>query len=217
VDQGIRPILLDESPRIGGRIYQQAPAAPGFSRGNKALYGFEAEKAKDLYVTFERLRARIDYRPNALVFDAIDNDLHVLIDGRIETHTFDALILATGAMDRIIPFPGWTRPGVFALGAAQIALKHQGCAIGKRVLFIGAGPLLYLVAYQYAKAGAKVAAVVSTAPWQNLLMAAPDLIRQPVTAGKGAYYLAWLLKQRIPVLAGWRPKRIVGAERIQGI
>lgn len=217
VDQAVRPILLDEAPQIGGRIYQQAPAAPGFARGAKALYGFEAEKAKGLYATFERLRARIDYRPNALAFDVIDNDLHVLIDGRIETLPFDALILATGAMDRVIPFPGWTKPGVFALGAAQIALKHQGCAIGKRVAFLGAGPLLYLVAYQYTKAGAEVAAVVSTAPWSNLLMATPDLIRQPATAAKGAYYLGWLLKQRIPVLAGWRPKRVVGEDQIQGI
>ena len=60
------------------------------------------------------------------------------------------------------PCPGWTLPGVFTLGGAQVALKFQGCAIGQRVVFIGTGPLLYLVAYQYAKAGVEVAAVLDT-------------------------------------------------------
>ena len=63
-----------------------------------------------------------------------------------------------------MPFPGWTLPGVYTLGGAQIALKSQGCAIGRRCVFVGTGPLLYLVAYQYAKAGAEVAAVLDTAP-----------------------------------------------------
>ena len=67
-----------------------------------------------------------------------------------------ALIVATGATDRVLPLPGWTLPGVYTLGGAQVALKFQGCAIGQRVVFMGTGPLLYLVAYQYAKAGAKI-------------------------------------------------------------
>ena len=65
-------------------------------------------------------------------------------------------------MDRVIPFPGWTLPGVFTMGGAQVALKAQGCAIGDPVVFMGTGPLLYLVAYQYAHAGARVAAVLDT-------------------------------------------------------
>ena len=56
------------------------------------------------------------------------------------------MIVATGATDRVLPFPGWTLPGVYTLGAAQVALKFQGCAIGERVVFAGTGPLLYLVA-----------------------------------------------------------------------
>jgi putative spermidine/putrescine transport system permease protein len=66
---------------------------------------------------------------------------------------YSHLIVATGATDRVLPVPGWTLPGVYTLGGAQVALKFQGCAIGQRVVFMGTGPLLYLVAYQYAKAG----------------------------------------------------------------
>jgi len=76
----------------------------------------------------------------------------------------------------VLPIPGWTLPGVFTLGGAQIALKAQGCAIGRRVVFAGSGPLLYLVAWQYMKAGVEVAAVLDAAPLAakfNLLRALP--------------------------------------------
>ncbi len=60
--------------------------------------------------------------------------------------------------------PGWNLAGCYSLGAAQIALKAQACAIGSRVVFAGTGPLLYLVAAQYPKAGARVEAVLDTSP-----------------------------------------------------
>src|SRR3954468_1357242 len=132
VDHGLAPILLDEAPRIGGRIYQQPPRAAGFRRDAKALYGAEAGKAEKLSADFARIQPQIDYRPGTTVFDISDDRLIALVDGRREEVGFDRLVLATGAMDRIMPLPGWTLPGVYALGGAQIALKHQGCAIGHR-------------------------------------------------------------------------------------
>ena len=53
------------------------------------------------------------------------------------TIDFDALILATGATDRMLPVPGWTLPGVFTLGGAQVLLKEHGCLIGRRIVFCG--------------------------------------------------------------------------------
>src|SRR6202000_762260 len=105
---------------------------------------------------------RIDYRPETLVWNARDRVLDLSGPRGTARLPFDRIVLATGATDRSIPFPGWTLPGVFSLGGAQIALKAQGCAIGRRVVFAGTGPLLPLVAYQYAKAGAECAAVLHT-------------------------------------------------------
>ena len=90
-------------------------------------------------------------------------------------------------------------PGVYTLGAAQIALKHQGCAIGSRVLLAGTGPLLYLVAYQYAKAGAHVAAVLDSAAFADKLAAVPAMLSEPTVLAKGLYYLGWLQTRGIPV------------------
>jgi NADPH-dependent 2,4-dienoyl-CoA reductase/sulfur reductase-like enzyme len=100
------------------------------------------------------------------------------------TQQFDRLILATGAMDRILPFPGWTLPGVFTLGAAQIALKSQGVSIGRQIAFVGGGPLLPLVAHQYAEAGVDIAAVLDVTPFSAKIANFPRLLAQPATLGK---------------------------------
>jgi NADPH-dependent 2,4-dienoyl-CoA reductase/sulfur reductase-like enzyme len=217
VAHGLSPVLLDEAPRAGGRIYQQPPLAAGFRRNAATLYGTEADKAQNLTATFAGIQGEIDYRPGTTVFDISDDRLIALDEGRRVEIGFDRLILATGAMDRIMPLPGWTLPGVYALGAAQIALKHQGCAIGHRVAFLGAGPLLYLAAYQYAKAGANVAAVVTTAPWRGLAANLLGMAAQAKTAAKGAYYLGKLKSWRVPLIAAARPSRILGIDSVSGL
>ena len=122
-DAGLRPVLIDEAPRIGGQIYRQPP--PARQRLPRALYGFEAGKATALFERFAALQGRIDHRPATLVWQIEGRSLHLLHDGRADRLRFDALILATGAAERVLPFPGWTLPGVFTLGAAQVALKAQ--------------------------------------------------------------------------------------------
>ena len=89
-------------------------------------------------------------------------------------------------MDRALPFPGWTLPGVFTLGGAQIALKSQGVSIGRRVAFVGAGPLLPLVAHQYVEAGAQVVAVLDVTPFAREAAATPGARGRTRDARQGA-------------------------------
>ena len=96
-------------------------------------------------------------------------------------------------------------------------MKYQGCAIGERVAFCGSGPLLYLVAYQYAKAGAKVVAVLDSAPFSAQCRALPALLGQPATLAKGVYYRAWLTAHGIPVHQGATLAQIDGEQRVNGI
>src|SRR5260370_25010820 len=124
------------------------------------LYGLEETKADSLHGTFEALRTRIEYRPETLAWNVYDGALHLQHDDRSHSVRFDALILASGATDRIMPLPGWTLPGTYSLGGAQIALKAQACAIRARPVFLGTGPLLYLVAYQDANAGIEARAAL---------------------------------------------------------
>ncbi|KAF1029116.1 MAG: Hydrogen cyanide synthase subunit HcnB [Pseudomonas sp.] len=215
LDHGVTPCLVDESPRGGGQIYRRQPA--NFQRSAKALYGFEAGKANAVHRTMDELAPHIDYRPETLVWNAENGRLDMLNHGRAESLEYTQIIVATGATDRILPVPGWTLPGVYSLGAAQIALKYQGCAIGERVAFCGSGPLLYLVAYQYAKAGAKVVAVLDSAPFSAQCRALPALLGQPATLAKGMYYRAWLAAHGIPVYQGATLAQIHGEQRVSSI
>ncbi|MFL1416360.1 FAD-dependent oxidoreductase [Pseudomonas fildesensis] len=215
LDHGVKPCLVDESLRGGGQIYRRQPL--GFQRTAKQIYGFEASKAEAVHRTMDELAPLIDYRPETLVWNAEDGRLDMLNNGRAESIEYAQIIVATGATDRILPVPGWTLPGVYSLGAAQIALKYQGCAIGERVAFCGSGPLLYLVAYQYAKAGAKVVAVLDSSPFSAQCRALPALFGQPATLAKGLYYRAWLTAHGIPVHQGATLTQIEGEQRVNGI
>ncbi|MDN5005684.1 FAD-dependent oxidoreductase [Bradyrhizobium sp. GCM10027634] len=213
VGAGLRPIVIDEAPDNGGRIYQRQPA--GFHRSARTLYGFEAIKAQAVHDTFDRLRPAIDFRPRTLAWNLRPGVIDTICDGKASAVPFAHTILCTGAMDRVIPLPGWTLPGVFTLGGSQIALKAQGCSIGAQVAFVGTGPLLYLVAYQYARAGARIAAVLDTTPFSNKARQAFGLMRGGVIFAKGLYYIAWLRAHGIPIVEGATPLAIAGNGQVE--
>lgn len=215
VAAGQRPVVIDEARRFGGQIYRQPPAV--MQRERRDLYGFEAGRAAAVLDRFESLLPQIDYRPDTLVWQVESNTLQLLHAGRTEALPFEALILATGATDRVLPFPGWTLPGVYTLGGAQVALKHQACLIGPRVVFAGTGPLLYLVAWQYASHGGQVMAVLDTSPASAKFKATPRLLARPAVAAKGAYFLARLRLMGVPVHSGVTLLKAEGADRVTAL
>jgi NADPH-dependent 2,4-dienoyl-CoA reductase/sulfur reductase-like enzyme len=214
---GLRPIVIDEAARAGGQIYRRPPAH--FARTPQTLYGTEAARATAVHAAIDGVQRNIDYRPDSLVWNVQDHQLDVLHGPTQTTRTvpYDQLIVATGATDRVLPVPGWTLPGVYTLGGAQVALKFQGCAIGARVVFAGTGPLLYLVAYQYAKAGVDVAAVLDTARFADQLAAVPSLLRQPAVFAKGVTYVAWLRAHGVALHNGVRLVRMQGEARVRSV
>ncbi|MBO0904134.1 NAD(P)/FAD-dependent oxidoreductase [Jiella sonneratiae] len=205
---GIRPLVLDEAPASGGQIYRRPP--PALDRPARSLYGADAAKAEALHRSFDALAKRVDYRPATTVWGLDGDRLFVRRGSEAAVVGFDRLILATGATDRVMPVRGWTRPGVYTLGGAQIALKAQGVAIGSPVVFIGAGPLLVLVAWQYAKAGAKVAAVLDTSRLADQCAALPLLAARPGMLARGAGLRLALKRMQVSVHQGVSPLEITG-------
>ena len=212
---GLKPILFDEAERPGGQIYRQPPAAVGCLSSN--IYGFEVKKAEAVHRVLREGQDRIDYRPRTLAWNVFGRRLDLLTpDGYGEQH-FDHLLLATGAMDRMLPFPGWTLPGVFTLGGAQIALKAQGVSIGRRVAFVGAGPLLPLVTHQYAKAGVNVVAALDATPLGAKFAQIPGLFASADTFAKGLWYTARNRLRGLEVRYGIRSVRVEGVARVEAL
>lgn len=212
---GLRPILIDEAARPGGQIYRQPPA--GAERPAEKLYGFEAGKATALHGLLARLGDAVDHRPDTLAWNVFDDRIDLLTPNGFAQLTFDRMVLATGAMDRVLPFPGWTTPGVFTLGAAQIALKAQGVAIGRRVALVGAGPLLPLVTHQYLRAGATVVAALDVTPLGPKIVNFAGLLREPLTVAKGVWYTARALLAGRPIRSGVKSIAVEGEDRVEAL
>lgn len=182
---GITPTVIDEGARAGGQIYRRPPE--GFTRPPEKLYGTEAAKAVALHRTFDTLAAagRIDHRSRTSAYGLSGGKLHVAGPQGVDAIAYDRLILATGATDRVLPLPGWERAGVYTLGAAQIALKAQGMALGRRIVLAGSGPLLTLVATQLVAAGAGVAAVLDTSGMGDQVRGAAGMLARPWLVARG--------------------------------
>ena len=213
VEAGVRPVVVDEGSRDGGQIYRRQPE--GFTRSYAKLYGSEAAKADSLHRDFDKLRGQLDYRSDTLAWNVESapdgvGRLHVVHAGQAQSIPFDALLVCSGATDRLMPVPGWQRAGCYSLGAAQIALKAQACAIGARVVFLGSGPLLYLVASQYEQAGAHVEAVLDTAPAKKSMRALAGLMARPGLALRGLALMRGLRRAGVTLLQGVTPLRIEG-------
>ena len=214
---GLRPTVVDENQRDGGQIYRRQP--DNFTRPYAKLYGTEAGRAEALHASFDMLRDQIDYLPHTLAWNIADQQVHVACGERASTLPFDALVICAGATDRLMPVKGWQLAGTYSLGAAQIALKAQACAIGRRVIFMGTGPLLYLVASQYLKAGAHVSAVLDTSPLAGRFAALPKLLARPSVLLNGVALVASIKRAGVQVLTGITPMEITGDTEtgVQGV
>jgi NADPH-dependent 2,4-dienoyl-CoA reductase/sulfur reductase-like enzyme len=120
-----------------------------------------------------------------------------------ETFAWDRLILATGARERFLPFPGWTLPGVFGAGGLQALVKGGYSVEGKRIVVAGTGPLLLAVAAHLQHAGAHVVCIAEQAAFGQLLPFAAELWSHPAKLVQGIRYRASLASA--PYRIGWWP------------
>jgi NADPH-dependent 2,4-dienoyl-CoA reductase/sulfur reductase-like enzyme len=168
---GLATVLLDENPGVGGQIYRGITSPP---LTNRAVLGED-------YWVGTALAAEARASGASIVTGAtvwsLDPSLQVgvSIAGRARLIQARRVIVATGSLERPFPIPGWTLPGVMTAGAAQTALKAQGLIPSGRTVMAGAGPLLWLLAAQLLRAGAKIEAIFDTAPRLNWLRALPHL------------------------------------------
>ncbi|WP_406288478.1 FAD-dependent oxidoreductase [Embleya sp. NBC_00896] len=185
---GLRVAVVDANSRAGGQYHRHraghAPDWPALARLHTVehLAGHRVwalERADDHFAVHAAAGER-DTRP-------------VTVRGR-------RLLLATGAYDRQLPFPGWDLPGVFTAGGAQALLKGNGVAPGRRALVAGTGPFLLPVAVGLADAGVEVLGVLEAArPTPRAAALAPH---SPARVVEAAGYAAALARRRIPYLTG---------------
>ncbi|MEU0438384.1 NAD(P)/FAD-dependent oxidoreductase [Streptomyces sp. NPDC006186] len=128
-----------------------------------------------------------------------------------------AVLLATGAHERQLPFPGWTLPGVVGAGGAQAMLKSGLVLPGRRVVVAGSGPLLLAVAASLGAAGARVPAVVEAADYRSYARSLPVLLHTPGKLAEGARHGAALLRRTTRLLTRHAVTAAHGTDRVEAV
>ena len=212
-------VLLVDNRRTGGGQYFKQPGE-GFSLDDAALDAqYRAGRALLGRVAASPVRALRE----TVVWGATGpGHLHATSPTRRYAIRGHALVLATGAYERGVPFPGWTLPGVMTTGAAQTLLRSYLVAAGRRVLVSGNGPLNLQVAAELRSAGVDVVAVAETAPLFRLAAAlhlVGLLASSPRDAHQGLGYLRDLagveLLARSAVVAAGGDGRVEWAEVVR--
>ena len=208
---GLHVTVLDEGARAGGQIYRQLPDGvgaaasipepPSHDHGHELIDGFEA-------ATLRRVHG-------ATVWDAKPGRLWFEHERRSKLLRCERVVLAPGAYDRCIPFPGWTLPGVVTAGALQVMVRGFGVVPGKRALVVGSGPLLLPTVTALLGAGVEVVAALEASSRWRALRAAPGVIGNAARRREAVWYMKQLWRHGVKLQWGWTVFGCEGDGRVQ--
>ncbi len=211
---GARVTVVDEYSRPGGQYWKQLPRA--FELADPGALGSQYARG---HAFATRLgHPNIELLADTLVWGvAADGALLLQHGAEGERLAYDALVLATGAYDRPIAFPGWDLPGVITAGAVQTLVKSQRVLPGRNVLLVGSGPFLLPVAEQLLLGGGRVAAVIEATTPRTWLPYAPRAWGHWDRFREGAHYLDTLRRHHVPIRTGQIVLRAEGRERVERV
>ena len=209
---GLSVTLVDERVTLGGQIFKRM--GPGFTVADPRAIGRDYARGTELIARVER--AGVDVRLRTAVL-AIEGASAIVCEDETATSAIDAraIILAPGAYDRPVAFPGWTLPGVLTAGGAQTLIKTQRVLPGERMVFAGSGPVALAFPAQLHHYGADIALVCEAgpAPGPRDALAMLATASGNLTLLRDALeYRSQLLRARIPLRYG----RIVVAAEGEG-
>ena len=214
---GLSVTVLDDQPAPGGNIWRAVETVAATPRG--VFLGQAYRSGKSVADAFRA--SGTGYEAGAQLWQ-IEPGFRAFVtrDGKARTLRARAVLLATGAQERPVPFPGWTLPGVLTVGAAQILLKTSGQVPAKPVWIVGCGPLPLLYATQLLAAGGRIAGVLDTAPAGQTARALRHLPRALVASGDVWKGLGWGRALRcagVPILRHVAAIEALGADRVEGL
>ncbi|MDR5857264.1 FAD-dependent oxidoreductase [Caballeronia sp. LZ062] len=200
---GARVALIDDNPRAGGQIWRQGPgAAPSPPLRS--------------WLDTTGARPNLDLMNASKVAAALDGKRLLLErDGAPCAVGYAKLILATGARERLLPFEGWTLPGVTGAGGLQALIKGGVPVRGERIVVAGSGPLLLAAADTARRHGAHVRAVVEQAPLRRVARFVASLAATPSKFAQAAALVSALGVARYR--AGSVVVKAHGVERVEGV
>lgn len=216
-EAGRRVVVLDAAPNAGGQIWRHRSGGLLDADAHRWLARL-ARTSAEVYQGVAVVDATASLAGSATGSGTPDGFTLVAEphrgDGAVTVRA-RTVVIATGARERFLPFPGWTLPGVLGIGGAQALLKQGASFAGKRVVIAGSGPLMLPVAASLARAGARVRLVAEQAPPAAVRELSLSLLRHPGTLVQAAVYrLAFI---QAPYATGTWVTEAVGGDRVRQV
>ncbi len=159
--RGMSVVVYDENSKPGGQLFKQIHKFFGSKEHHAKVRGFRIGEE----LLEEASKQCVKVVLNATVIGIFpEKEVTVKIEDRVEHVKGDTILIATGASENMVTFPGWTLPGVIGAGAAQTMMNLHGVLPGKRVLMLGTGNVGLVVSFQLLQAGCEVVALADAAP-----------------------------------------------------
>ena len=156
---GLNLTLIDEAPRLGGQVYRRPPEA--FRVEDAERLGRDFARGERLRAEFSEIAERVEILSGTSVLGVWpDREVLWARDDVSGVFRAERLIIAGGAYDRPVPFPGWTLPGVMTAGGVQVLMKTMRVRPGRRALVAGTGPLILGAAHRLHEMGVEVVSVL---------------------------------------------------------
>lgn len=223
-DAGLDVLLIDAADAPGGQYYRAPAPGLGTARPGAPLHGRGTFTALTARLGRHRDTGRVRHLTGHHVWSVTrtgeDWTLHALTGpdgGDGAAPRARRLVIATGAVERQLPFPGWTLPGVVGAAGAQAMLKSGLVLPGRRVVVAGSGPLLQAVALSLAGAGARVPALVEAAGYAAYARAPLTLAANPDRLAEGARHRAGLARYGVRMLTHRAVTAVHGTARVEGV
>lgn len=159
--KGLKVVVFDENDKPGGQLFKQIHKFFGSKEHHAKIRGYKIGEE----LLKEAGELGVEVVLNATVVGLYpDKEVNVRINDEIHHFKGDTVIIATGASENMVTFPGWTLPGVIGAGAAQTMMNIHGIRPGKKILMLGSGNVGLVVSFQLLQAGCEVVAIVDAAP-----------------------------------------------------
>ncbi|MCA8062045.1 FAD/NAD(P)-binding oxidoreductase [Burkholderia sp. AU38729] len=200
---GATVAIVDDNPRAGGQIWRQGAATTPTPAAAERLAVLRQPNVTHLAAT----RIVAETQPGTLLLE--DDERGLLLD-------FRTLILCCGARELLLPFPGWTLPGVTGAGGLQALIKYGLDVRGQRTVIAGSGPLLLASAATARQAGARVSHVLEQAAWGDVAGFGAGLWRWPSKLAQAAKLVTAAYRPDAHVVEAFGDKRLERVRIRQG-
>ena len=195
---GARVTVIDENAKPGGQLFKQIHKFFGSEEHKAGMRGIDIG-----YQLLEQCRElEVDVLLNTIVWGMFDGNRALALKRNNESEKISVkkVILATGARENPLAFPGWTLPGVLGAGAAQTLVNLHRVLPGEKILMVGTGNVGLIVAYQLIQAGAEV-------------VAALDIL--PEIGGWGVH-ASKIRRLGVPIVTPYTIKEAIGDDQVEG-